>query len=379
MRCRLILIAIGLLLSGCSMGTFRYGEKKAKPAGTHSPTRASAAMVVPAEDGTVTRLVINGEVIEAEKLVAPLRDELREVSQRLTTEEYAYACQEKLIRAIGDRLSETLLYQEASNRMGKQDNQAIDAAVDSELRARITREYDGVQRRYENALRAEGRSVEEAREQLRREFVVLRYMELTLKPKVAEPTREELFRLFEENRQRWAKPARREMSLITVNAADMPPGDPGSAEVDRRAAARRWIEQAEAELKQGAAFAEVARKYGHGALAETGGSWGAVTIDGVQDRYRPAVEALYRLDEGQVSAIIEGPESFYLVRCDEVSEGFDPKFEDIQVQLKAEHFRRAYLTLANDHIAELRAKARIEPANIDLFLLGAMKLLPQKG
>ncbi len=377
MRCLTIAAACGLLTAGCTMGNFRYGQEKPKPAGTHSPTRASAAMVVPDDDGSVSRLVVNGKVIEAEEIVAPLREELRETSQRLTESEYRYTCEERLVRAIGDRLSEVLLYQEASLRLGKEDNRAIDAAVDSELRARITREHGGVQRRWENALRAQGRSVEDAREQLRREFIVLRYLEFNLKPKVTEPTRDELFRLFEESRDRWAKPARREMSLIVVNVAEMPPGEPGSAGEDRRDAARRRIEQAQAELRSGGDFAEVARRYSHGPLAAGGGRWGAVTLDGVQDRYRPAVEALYRLGRGELSPIIEHGDSFYLVRCDEATDGHQPKFEEVQVELKEEHFRRSYFALVNEHLGELRAKARIEPENIDLFLFGAMKLVPK--
>ena len=99
--------------------------------------------------------------------------------------------------------------------------------------------------------------------------------------------------------------------------------------------------------------------------ADEGGAWGWVTPGSVRERFEPAVNALYALDEGAVSDVIETADGFFLVRCDEIDHGAEPEFEALQPQLKERLFRLAYNQLIMDRVNQLRAKARIEPADLE--------------
>lgn len=381
MRQIAIVILTCSLLAGCTEHGFRFGQEEQEPLKNTSPFKASAMLVRPAADGTVTRMIIDGEVVEADEILAPIRGDLEEKSKNMPPDTYAGHAIDRIGRAVSERIAEALLHQEASNRLGKDEGKAIDAAVDSELRARITRDYGGVQRRYENFLQTQGRTLNDARDALRREFIVLRYLEFNIKPKVPQPTRGELLALFEQGRQRWARPARRSMSLVEISVrARLPDGvsDPSPEQLAAaRTEARRRIEAADSALRAGAGFADVARQHSDGLQAADGGSWGFVTADGVQERYRPALDALYQLDTGQVSGIVEGPDMAFLVRCDENDKGSEPTFEAVQPELKLEHYRTTYNRMIGEHVDELRKKARIEPQNLDLFFKGVLNKAPQ--
>ena len=143
---------------------------------------------------------------------------------------------------------------------------------------------------------------------------------------------------FEANRDAWLVPSRRRMSLIDVRLTNLLGENvtTPSREEQRVAKenARSIIQTAQSELASGVAFADVARRHSHGLHAEDGGSWGWVSPDGVRERFKSAVDELYRLEEGQVSDPIETPDGFLLVFCDGIDPGFEPTFEAIQPELQ---------------------------------------------
>ncbi|MCH8241462.1 MAG: peptidylprolyl isomerase, partial [Planctomycetes bacterium] len=118
----------------------------------------------------------------------------------------------------------------------------------------------------------------------------------------------------------------------------------------------------------GVAFADVARRHSHGLHAVDGGSWGMwVSPDGVRERFKPAVEELYRLQEGRVSDPIETPDGFLLVSCDEIDPGFEPTFEAVQPELQERHFRNAYSRKVDELVDQLRRDAGISPLVLERF------------
>ena len=129
---------------------------------------------------------------------------------------------------------------------------------------------------------------------LRREIVISFYLDETVKPKVPEPTRAELWELYETNREQWQRPPRRRMELIDVRASERltQPGRSASDEERQRAReeARKLANQALQELRQGA---DSPRRHGSTptvSRAQEGGAWGWLTRDSVTERFKPAEE-----------------------------------------------------------------------------------------
>lgn len=373
----LIVATLLLCLTGCASR-----PRSAKPSATESernvrprPQSAPASSFSKARDNSpVDEMTVNGDTVSSEDFRRDLRTQLLTGAESLSIDQYT----EFVERLAGDwitgKIEEMLLYQRASMYHSQEFKDRIDKYVDSKLREIVTADYDGVERRYEKHLDSTGRTIADVRSELEREIIISSYMEVEIKPKVAEPTRSDLQAAFNANLDSWRTPQRRKMSLIDVRVSRERsrgvayPAAPGDE--TQRAEARARIEDAQAELEGGADFADVVVRNSDGLHKSEGGSWGWVTRGMVRDRFNPAVEALYKLHAGGISEIIAGDDGFMLVRCDEIDPGSEPTFQEIQPKLKQRYTRMVYTRLIAEIVAELRNKARVDPGNLERFRAG---------
>lgn len=371
-----LLAGAGLLVvTACSAPV--GGKRKVAaqgPARTPPPSVAPTAPSAPADvggDSPVSRLDVNADSVEASAMWEELADELAANLKTLSPGDYRRYIEQRAARWITDKIAELLLYQQASLRLPPETSERIDRYVEGEIRKIITAEYDGIQRRYEKHLAERGRTIDDVHARLRRQVIIASYLEEEVKPKVAEPTRAELLAAYRQATDAKRQPARRKMSLIDVRIVDhLPAGvDQPSREQSEtaRAAARAEIESAKAAVAAGEPFAEVARQHSDGLHAAEGGAWGWVGRDSVRERFEPAVDALYAMEEGRISDIIPAPDGFFLVRCDEVETHEPPSFEEMQTELKERYLQSAYNRLIGERVEELRQSARIAPANLNRF------------
>ncbi|HNU44898.1 MAG TPA: peptidylprolyl isomerase [Phycisphaerae bacterium] len=332
----------------------------------------------------VKELVVNGEKVPAAAILRDVQNELRLRAAVATPEAYEGYVVRLALERIRDRVSQLLLYQQGLLKLAEAETKQVDAAVDAELRRIITAGYGGSQRRYEREfLEPRGETMEDARREVRREIVVSNYLDHYVKPMVPQPTRAELRTLFEARRAHAQRSPQRQMSLIDVRVATrLPQSDtePSTEELSAaRSAARARAEAALAELRGGADFADVARRYSEDSRAADGGAWGWLTFGSVTERFEPAVEALFALAVGRVSDVIETPDSFFLVRCDGIEGGAEPDFEGMQPELKEQYFREAYNRLVLAELTKLQQTARIEPQDLRLFLAAVLETAPRPG
>ena len=339
------------------------------PPGRVTPSAAGQAGSAPRTPDS--QLIVRGETIRAEDMWREVGDELRERSMSLTPDVYRAYVQQVAARWVNDRSSDALLYHQADLRIGSEMESRVDKFVDGEIRKTVTRDYGGVQRRYARHLETQGRTLEEERARRRREILITNYLDQEIRPKVIEPTRAELMAMYEANRDARSRPARRSMSLIDVRVLNrLEPGVDTPTRAQSAAAreeARSTILAAQAGLQNGEPFAEVARRYSDGLHATEGGGWGWVSRGSVRARFEPAIEALYELNAGETSAIIESPDGFFLVRCDEIDAGAEQRFETVQPELKERHFRAMYNQLIGELVLKLRRSARLDPDRLERF------------
>lgn len=316
-------------------------------------------------------MTVQGEKVEAADLWLEHHDELETRHKELSQQQFRVFVAERSAKLITDKIAEVLLYQRAKLRMPDGMDKKIEEYADGEIRKVVTADYGGVQRRYEKKLEKQGHTLDAVREQLRRQIVISSFLDSEVRPRVAEPTRADLYEAFHNNIDAWRRPARRSMSLIDVRISEFLPKDAATPTREQseaaRAEARKRIEAARSELGTGTPFADVARKYSQGLHAEEGGAWGYVNGDSVRERFVPAVEVLAKLDTGWVSDIIETPDGFFLVRCDALQPGVEPDFQSVQPQLREEFFRSQYNRQIAELVFELRKHARVEPENLERF------------
>ncbi len=381
-----VLVSASLaFMAGCD-GPLRFGPPL--PAGVAESSAARPTKERSSSDGPVSKatsppatggpsaapasqMTVRNETVAAADIWKNHRDELAAQAQTLSPPEFQAYVNERSAQLITDKIGEMLLHQRAALRLSPEIEKNLDQHIDGEIRKIVAERHEGVQRRFEKDLQSKGLTIDDVRAQLRRQFTISGYLEAELRPKVVEPTRAEMLALYEKNLDYWRRPARRSMSLIEIRVGDLLSKEVTEPTREQSAAARAGARSkalaARLEVQNGAEFAEVARRHSNDLHAEEGGKWGWVDPASVRERFLPAVEALQKLNEGQVSDPIETPESFFIVRCDELEPGLEPDFPTVQPELAERLFRERYNRLILELVDELRREARLEPADLEPF------------
>ncbi len=330
----------------------------------------------------MTTLSINGDVITAEEVLRPLQADLERRAVEMAAAEYERYLTEVVQSRVRAVARDLLLYQEASKNLTEAEREGIGRFADQRIRDRINEEFGGRQTRYERALAEEGLSLEQAREEELRQLIIARWIRMTIAPKVADPTRDQLWNVYESQRDTLVRPPRRKMRLIEISVlAELPPDveAPTTEQLAQaRASAREKAEEARQAILDGADFADVARRYSTGLHARDGGLWGWVTRGSVREKWEPAVEALFRLPEtGTPGEIIETPDAFFIVEAVSIDPGSAPDFESIQPKLVESYRNAQFNLLVDEWVMKLQERADIRPRNVNRFLLGVLQAAPQ--
>lgn len=364
---------------GCG-GPFRFGPPMppgmealstaaiSSASGRETSTRAAKNDPATAVDGG---LKVQSEVLAPGDIWRDQLPELRERAAAIPRAEFQRWVVQRSAALITDRIAESLLYQKANSQLGENAGPSIQSYIDGEIRKIVTENFDGIQRRYEKSIEAGGKTLEDVRQQLRRQAIIGAYLESDVRSKTQEPTRAELYEAFAQQRQIMRRPARRSMSLIDIRIHKFFPEGLASAtraqSNEARANARSTALAALEELRSGVPFADVARRRSHGLHALDGGKWGWISSDAVRDRFLPAVAAMEDLSEGQVSDIIEVPDGFFIVRCDGAEEAFEPDFVTVQPLIHRRIVNQRYNRAIGAEVERLRSKAGIEEDSLTAF------------
>jgi parvulin-like peptidyl-prolyl isomerase len=134
---------------------------------------------------------------------------------------------------------------------------------------------------------------------------------------------------------------------------------------------------ARGQLDRDIPFANVARTFSTGIHAQEGGYWGFIYRDSLRERFQPAVDALFALQAGESSDVLEGPDAYFIVKCGAIDPGAEADFTQMQPEL-IESFRDEQFENEVDAlVTKLREKATIEPDNLARFLRGVVEAAPQ--
>ena len=108
---------------------------------------------------------------------------------------------------------------------------------------------------------------------------------------------------------------------------------------------------------KGAAFSEVAKAKSDGVTAKSGGEYGWTTKGALQ--CKPIDQALFTLQVGQMSPIIDGGPMFHIVRVLERKEAGRKPFTDVQADIRDKLKEQRFQTEVEKYLTRLRGEARI--------------------
>ena len=319
-------------------------------------------------------LTVNDQTLTVAEILYPLETDLAEIRRTQTLVGFRERARQ-LIRQESTRVIGALLvYAEGLASLAEGQRQALKAAVDREVEDVRNREFGGSGARLEAHLAERGLTLEQFRTRMERELVARQYLREKLLPQV-QVRRDELLTAYRERRAEFTTSETRELLMIEVPFARLLP-EGGSwerasapARAQAKAAAVRRIREAEEALAT-RPFEDVAREFSFGPTAAKGGSFGAIGKP-LQPPYDELSRLIFDFEAGQVSAPIETPTGWYIVKCGTVQPAVSRTFAEVQDDLRRDLMERRFVRLSTDYYMKLAQNATI--SSLDAFLNAAVR------
>lgn len=172
------------------------------------------------------------------------------------------------------------------------------------------------------------------------------FLNQLVRSQVSDPIRADLLRYYREHLDEFTEEAGAVWSHIQVSFGN-----------DKEAAKQKILAALE-ELKAGAAFADVARKYSDGPTAISGGAWTLTSPGSYAD---PVVDkALFSLPVGELSQAIVGSNAYHIVRVEKRNDGTPTPFAQVQQKIKAILRTQGLNELRRQKLEEIMARHYVE-------------------
>ncbi len=322
-------------------------------------------------------LEVLDQFITPDQVLDPIRPQLTAWSREMPPSRYVDAAAELVRESLVEQVANHLIYRRASAQVTPEMETQIDLAVDKMERERIGREFDGRETAYANALVQSGRKRDEVRAQLRRGLIVETYLRDRLAPMIPDPTRKQIRRYYDSNREQFTTEEQRQLLMIDIPAAAFLDRsrvmDRNQAIALARRQARATAQEAKAALRAGRPFADVARQYSK-FKAEDGGDWGIIR-EPLAGRWEKPSKRFFELPRGGVSEIIETEDSFFIVKCGEVTGGVTTPFVEAQPvivnRIKSQKFRELKAEFLQNELNQANI------GEIDAFYRRVLQQIPQ--
>ena len=245
-------------------------------------------------------------------------------------------------QALDGLVDEELRYQDGM-RLGLTASAAeVDAGVKALVARYATRET------FEQARRASGASIEDVRREIRRTLVLQKAFDRAVTSR-CQVNADEAARYYAGNRERFVVPEQLHVHAITFG---VDPGAPVRAWSDAKARAEQVLGQ----IRNGAAFEEMARAHSTDKTRESGGDMGFVHRGSLTDEFE---QALRDLKPGEVSPVIQTLYGFHIVRVASIRPSEQKALPEVAAGIQKDLTKQRCAETETAWTARLRASATI--------------------
>ena len=296
---------------------------------------------------------VNGRVITKREVyfhMAPTVSLLRAKYPRLG-EQY----QREFLKAQEDVLDQLIENKLVLSRLEDGGARVPDHVIDEEV-ARIIREvFNGSEKEFRKHLGETGMTWRKFRESQREAILVQAFKSQQFRD-VPPATPSEIKKRYNERREELRDPATDKISFQKIFIPSIDPEDPTSTPDDQLAFAEDLAKQ----LREGADFTELAKKYSAGAFAAEGGIW--------NDTPRPDLETgfadiLFDSKKGAIEGPLKDPRGFTIVKVLGIKKGPSPPFDktmrermrvEVEIERRSERYQEWLLLLKRNAMVERR-------------------------
>ncbi len=255
---------------------------------------------------------------------------------------------EVLDEALNTIVEEKLQLQEGKKRGLEVDDSAVEAAV------KDIEQKNGLQAgQLATMLESEGRSMESYKNHIRDQILVSKVVRFELGSRVSISERK-IAKYYHKNQKDFWDPGKarvRHILILTENGLSR----------DKKKAKYLQAKEILDEVKSGKDFADAAREYSEDISASEGGDVGFVEKGKMVPEFENAV---YSMNEGEISDIVETEYGYHIIKVEEVLKGGTLPLKDVKNKIQFILSNKKQKSAYAEWMAELRKSAFIE---ISLF------------
>ena len=326
--------------------------------GAASPARP-AKVLGPDEVVAASVVQVNRRFISIDDILRPLGAKLSKLPKGIGDPTFRDQAARLITQEITRQITRLLVVEEAEKRLVDDQKKAIDQEV-KQAQSDMLAAAGGSVTKLRQQLQREGLTLEEAVEDYRRNTTFKLYLRHRFMPAIP-VTRKMLWDYYCQNSQQFATGHKVQMQIIAEPFGDFLAdlaGQPSATELAAaKTQARQAIEAAKARIDAGDDFAEVARKHSRGVKAQAGGLWPMMQAGSFKET--EVEKAAFQLTAGGVSAPVESPHGWYIVKAVQVIPGRVVPFEEAQDQIAEILRTRMYNDLTDKYFQDLMAKSHI--------------------
>ena len=297
--------------------------------------------------------VVNDEPItqsELDTLLGPIFQQYKSV---YSGNELNERMNDARIKILNQLIEDRLVLQKAKEMGIEVSDVEVDDKV-QELKSRFPSEED-----FDKLLQEQGLTFKQLRKRYEEQLMIRRLHQFEIRSRVVISPKE-IQDYYEAHKEEFTIPQRAKIATIMIRKKkeDEPPVSVEGKEKDtqKKQEALALIQDIRKQLSEGASFSELAQKYSEESHAATGGEVGYITPGDLIEEFE---QAIFSLEAGQTTAVLESPVAYHLFKVLERDDAKTKELEEARDEIQGILYREKSQERFEEWMNELKQKAFI--------------------
>jgi len=223
-------------------------------------------------------------------------------------------------------IDQKLAQQEVEKKGIKVKDEEVNDAIE-----RIKSKYFLTEEDLKKILEHNGLTLEQYREQTRKQLLQIKLINLEVKSKIV-ITDQEIRDYYERHKDEYGGNTKYHLLGILFK---VPLND---KKIDEKNTIQRKVEHIVQELRSGASFEEIIRKYSNSKIPIEGGDLGFFTLDELSDTLKKVVQVM---KEGEISPLLKTPQGYQIVKLQKIVTNPTKNLKDVRMEIHNKLFQEA--------------------------------------
>jgi len=289
--------------------------------------------------------IVNDDVItlsELNEAYRPLAQQIREANYPPEVErEMIFKLRQEILNKLIDQ---KLTDQETERLQVSVDDKEVDQRIE-----RIKGEHFLTEEDIKRTLATQGYTLEEYRERIKEQLLRVKLINIEVKSKIA-VSGKEIQDYYEEHKEEYKGGRKYHLRTILIKVSPL-------AGADQKRVALEKIKLIVKELKSGAAFDVLAKKYSQDGTVAAGGDLGLFTLDELSPEFQ---ETVLWMGEGEMSPVLETPKGYQILMLQEIKKIPGKTLEEARTEIQERLYQESVGERYDTWLKRLRERSYIK-------------------